>query len=153
MNTDNDQLEPIRNQIDKIDSELLALLNQRAECAIEIGKLKISQDPQEDVSFYRPERVELVRKRLVQENTGPLRPEHVSAIFNEIMSSCLGLEQKITVAYLGPQGTFSEAAVLKQFGNAIGTEPVLSIDEVFRAVESGSANFGVVPVENSTITS
>ena len=150
MNTDNDQLEPIRNQIDKIDSELLALLNQRAKCAIEIGKLKISQDPQEDVSFYRPERVELVRKRLVQENTGPLRPEHVSAIFNEIMSSCLGLEQKITVAYLGPQGTFSEAAVLKQFGNAIGTEPVLSIDEVFRAVESGSANFGVVPVENST---
>ena len=129
MNTDNDQLEPIRNQIDKIDSELLGLLNQRAECAIEIGKLKISQDAQEDVSFYRPERVELVRKRLVQENTGPLRPEHVSAIFNEIMSSCLGLEQKITVAYLGPQGTFSEAAVLKQFGNAIGTEPVLSIDE------------------------
>ena len=83
-------------------------------------------------------------------HVGPLRPEHVSAIFNEIMSSCLGLEQKITVAYLGPQGTFSEAAVLKQFGNAIGTEPVLSIDEVFRAVESGSANFGVVPVENST---
>ena len=107
MNTDNDQLEPIRNQIDKIDSELLALLNQRAECAIEIGKLKISQGSQEGVSFYRPERVELVRKRLVQENTGPLRPEHVSAIFNEIMASCLGLEQKITVAYLGPPVSYT----------------------------------------------
>ena len=94
MNTDNDQLEPIRNQIDKIDSELLTLLNQRAECAIEIGKLKISQGSQEGVSFYRPERVELVRKRLVQENTGPMRAEHVSAIFNEIMSIFLGLEQK-----------------------------------------------------------
>ena len=86
-------------------------------------------DPQEDVSFYRPERVELVRKRLVRENTGPLRPEQVSAIFNEIMSSCLGLEQKITVAYLGPQGVFRGGSI-EQFGNAIGTEPVLSIDEV-----------------------
>ena len=150
MNTDNDQLEPIRNQIDKLDSELLTLLNQRAQCAIEIGRLKFSHDAQEEVSFYRPERVESVRKRLVHENKGPLRAEHISAIFNEIMASCLGLEQAITVAYLGPQGTFSEAAVLKQFGKAIGTEPVLSIDEVFRAVESGSANFGVVPVENST---
>ena len=150
MNTDNDQLEPLRNQIDKIDSDLLALMNRRAECAIEIGKLKISQDTQEEVSFYRPERVELVRKKLVEENTGPLRAEHVSAIFNEIMSSCLGLEQIITVSYLGPQGTFSEAAVLKQFGRSVRTEPVLSIDQVFRAVESGSANFGVVPVENST---
>ena len=113
MNTDNDQLEPLRNQIDKIDCDLLALMNRRAECAIEIGKLKISQDTQEEVSFYRPERVELVLKKLVQENAGPLRAEHVTAIFNEIMSSCLSLEQIITVSYLGPQGTFSEAAVLK----------------------------------------
>jgi len=151
MNTDNENLKPLRNQIDRIDSELLRLLNERAQCAVEIGQIKGQQKKEhEEIVFYRPERVAQVLERLSKENSGPLGLEQVSAIFREVMSSCLSLEQVLRVSYLGPRGTFSEAAALKQFGQSVETLPFLSIDEVFRAVESSSVDFGVVPVENST---
>ncbi len=151
MNTDNENLRPLRDQIDRIDSELLRLLNERAQCAVEIGQIKGEQQvEQEETVFYRPERVAQVLERLTKENSGPLGTEEVAAIFREVMSSCLSLEQAVRVSYLGPRGTFSEAAVHKQFGQSVKTLPFHSIDEVFRSVESSSADFGVVPVENST---
>ena len=151
MNTDNENLKPLRDQIDRIDSELLRLLNERAGCAIEIGRIKSEQSGhQGETTFYRPERVAQVLDRLKEENSGPLASEDLSVIFREVMSCCLSLEQVVKVSYLGPRGTFSEAAALKQFGQSVDALPFQSIDEVFRAVESCSVDFGVVPVENST---
>lgn len=151
MNMDDEKLKPLRDQIDRIDSDLLTLLNKRAGCAIEIGHIKSEQRlDQGDTVFYRPDRVSQVLDRLSNENLGPLGNSEISAIFREVMSSCLSLEQELRVSYLGPPGTFSEAAVRKHFGQAVKTLPFLSIDEVFRSVESSSVDFGVVPVENST---
>src|SRR6185369_13515587 len=98
----------------------------------------------------RPEREAQVLRRIKEANRGPLSDETVALLFREIMSACLALERPITVAYLGPRGTFSESATFKHFGHGAVGEPGASIDEVFRAVESGAADFGVVPVENST---
>ena len=137
------ELERLRGEIDRLDDRLLAALNERARLAREIGTLKVGQ-------AYRPEREAQVLRRIKERNTGPLASETVALLFREIMSACLALERPITVAYLGPKGTFSERATLKHFGLAADALPVPSIDEVFRAVESGSADYGVVPVENST---
>ena len=138
-----DELDRLRSEVDRVDHEILARLNERARLAREIGTLKVGQ-------AYRPEREAQVLRRIKDENAGPLGDETVALLFREIMSACLALERPITVAYLGPQGTFSESAAMKHFGLAAVTEPASSIDEVYRAVESGAADFGVVPVENST---
>ena len=138
-----DQLKQLRDQIDAIDSELLKLVSTRADLARQIGQLKNGM-------AYRPEREAQVLARLSKLNAGPLANEQVARLFTEIMSLCRALEQPLTVAYLGPRGTFSEEAVLKRFGSMVTTLACGSIDEVFRKVESGAAGYGVVPVENST---
>jgi chorismate mutase/prephenate dehydratase len=138
-----DPLKQLRDQIDAIDSELLKLVSTRADLARQIGQLKNGM-------AYRPEREAQVLARLSKLNSGPLANEQVARLFTEIMSLCRALEQPLTVAYLGPRGTFSEEAVLKRFGSMVTTLACGSIDDVFRKVESGAAGYGVVPVENST---
>jgi chorismate mutase/prephenate dehydratase len=141
--SDSGELDRLRKAIDGVDDEILEALNRRARLAREIGTLKVGQ-------AYRPEREAQVLRRVKERNPGPLSAETAALLFREIMSACLALERPITVSYLGPKGTFSESAALKHFGLAAEALPMRSIDEVFRAVESGSADFGVVPVENST---
>ncbi|HSJ99250.1 MAG TPA: prephenate dehydratase [Myxococcota bacterium] len=137
------ELERLREEIDRVDARILESLNERARLARAIGTLKVGQ-------AYRPEREAQVLRGVKERNPGPLSGEAVALLFREIMSACLALERPITVAYLGPRGTFSERAALKHFGLAAEAVPASSIDEVFREVESGAADFGVVPVENST---
>lgn len=137
-------LKKIRIQIDELDEQLLASLNQRAVLAQQIGHLK------ENGVVLRPEREAQVLRRLQALNQGPLDNAVIAALFTEVMSQCRALEAPLSVAYLGPQGTFTEAAALKRFGNAVQGQSCSNIDEVFRAVESGAAHYGVVPVENST---
>ena len=134
----------LRTQIDRLDDELLKLVNQRAGLAQQIGHLK------DNDAVLRPEREAQVLQRMQHGNTGPLSKQAVAQLFTEIMSQCRALEAPLSVAYLGPEGTFSEAAALKRFGSAVQGRPCATIDEVFRAVESGAVNFGMVPVENST---
>jgi len=141
--SDSGELDRLRNAIDRVDEGILEALNQRAKLAREIGTLKVGQ-------AYRPEREAQVLTRIKEKNPGPLPSETVALLFREIMSACLALERPITVGYLGPRGTFSERAAMKHFGLAAEAMPEPSIDEVFRAVESGAADFGVIPVENST---
>ncbi|HYC35187.1 MAG TPA: prephenate dehydratase [Usitatibacter sp.] len=138
-----EELHRLRESIDRIDERILEALNERARLARAVGSLKVGQ-------AYRPEREAQVLRRVKERNPGPLGGETVALLFREIMSACLALERPITVAYLGPKGTFSERATLKHFGLAADALAVASIDEVFRSVESGAADFGVVPVENST---
>ena len=137
------ELERLRGRIDEVNERILEALNERARLAREIGTLKVGQ-------AYRPEREAQVLRRIKEANRGPLSGETVAVLFREIMSACLALERPITVAYLGPRGTFSESATVKHFGHGAVGMPAASIDEVFRSVESGAADFGVVPVENST---
>ena len=138
-----DELSKHRQAIDSIDEEIAALLHRRAGHVVEIGRLK------GDGPVYRPEREAQVLSR-VAGVPGPISREGMSRIYTEIMSVCRALERKVAVAYLGPEGTFSEMAVQKQFGSDIERIPCASIDEAFRAVESGRAHYAVVPVENST---
>ncbi|WP_292977181.1 prephenate dehydratase [Nitrosomonas sp.] len=138
-----EQLIQLRNEIDAIDDELLRLINTRARLAQQVGQQKSG-------TVYRPERESQIFSRLQQANTGPLRNEHIVRLFTEIISLCRALEEPLVVAYLGPQGTFSEEAVTKRFGGAVTSVPCSSIDDIFRKVESGTADYGVVPVENST---
>jgi chorismate mutase / prephenate dehydratase len=141
--SDPSQLDRLRAAIDAVDDRILESLSERARLAREVGSLKAGQ-------AYRPEREAQVLRRIKERNPGPLSDEAAGLLFREIMSACLAVERPITVAYLGPKGTFSERAALKHFGLAADALPTPSIDEVFRAVESGSADFGIVPVENST---
>jgi chorismate mutase/prephenate dehydratase len=136
-------LKQIRDQIDAFDEQLVDLLNQRALLAQRIGHLKQG-------GAYRPEREAQVLQRVRTLNKGPLSAEALSRLYTEIMSACRALESELAVAYLGPEGTFSEEAVVKHFGKAVTGLPCGSIDETFQSVESGAAAYGVVPVENST---
>ncbi len=143
MTQDPNDLSELRAAIDALDVEILTQLNARAALARKVGSLKAGQ-------AYRPEREADVLRRIKQMNTGPLPDEVVARLFREIMSACLALERPITVAYLGPQGTFSELAAKKHFGEGAELKPQASIDEVYRKVESNACDFGIVPVENST---
>jgi chorismate mutase/prephenate dehydratase len=136
----------LRQQIDAVDRELLALLNRRAAMAQEVGEVK----KQEGSVVFRPEREAQVIDSLKSVNPGPLKSESVAPIWREIMSACRALETPTRVAYLGPAGTFSELAALGFFGSSIVKVSCVSIDEVFRTTSAGAADFGVVPVENST---
>ena len=135
-----------RAAIDRLDGELLARLNDRAGHAQAIGALKAGSG----APAYRPEREAQVLARLVAANAGPLTAEHVTGIFRQVMSACLALEQTLRIAYLGPAGTYSHAAVTRHFGAFVDAAPCGTIDEVFRASESGRTDYSVVPVENST---
>jgi len=141
-----DKLKPLRERIDAIDAQILSLLSERGKVAQEVGHVKAETN----APVFRPEREAQVLRGVADRNPGPLKDKDVQTIFREIMSSCRALEKRVTVAYLGPTGTFSEQAVFQQFGTAIETLPCVSIDEVFRATEAGTADFGVVPVENSS---
>jgi chorismate mutase/prephenate dehydratase len=136
----------LRTQIDAIDRELLALLNRRAGLALQVGEIK----KREGSAVFRPEREAQVIDNLKALNAGPLATDSVAPIWREIMSACRSLETPLRIAYLGPAGTFSELAALGYFGASIVHVPCTSIDEVFRAASGGAADFGVVPVENST---
>ena len=140
------ELLSLRAQIDALDRELLALLNRRAGLALQVGEIK----KREGSAVFRPEREAQVIDGLKAENGGPLPNECVAPIWREIMSASRSLETPLRIAYLGPAGTFSELAALGYFGSSIVHVPCGSIDEVFRATSGGAADFGVVPVENST---
>ena len=139
-------LESLRGQIDAIDRELLGLLNRRADVATAIGALKRG----EGSPAFRPEREAAVIDALKRINAGPLPADSVAPIWREIMSACRSLETPTRVAYLGPAGTFSELAALGYFGSSIVRLPCANADEVFHATSAGAADFGVVPVENSS---
>lgn len=152
MSTDGGDLQKdlaaVRAEIDTIDADLLDLLNRRARCAQQVGEIK-ARHGESDV-IYRPEREAQVLRRIQQMNAGPLSQESVTWFFREVMSACLSLEQPLGVAFLGPLGTFSEAAATRHFGHAARLLPQATIDDVFRAVEAGHADYAVVPIENST---
>jgi chorismate mutase/prephenate dehydratase len=146
--TEDDRLAALRRRIDKIDQDLQRLISERAECAQQVAAIK--QALGGNSNFYRPEREAQVLRRVQQRNQGPLSDEEIARLFREIMSACLALEEPLRVAFLGPEGTYTQAAATKHFGRSIHALPMRAIDEVFREVESGSADYGVVPVENST---
>jgi chorismate mutase / prephenate dehydratase len=153
MSTDSGEpqtLESVRARIDAIDRDLQRLLNERAACALAVAQIKHAEPGDQPPVFYRPEREAQILARIKKENRGPLPDDAIARLFREIISCCLNLEQPLTIAYLGPPGTYTEAAAVKQFGHFAGTRALASIDEVFREVESEGAHYGVVPVENST---
>jgi len=147
------KLDEIRRQIDAIDEQLQSLISERAALARAVGETKypepvgLSNRPRD---YYRPEREAEILRNAVARNKGPLKNEEIVRLFREIMSACLAQQEPMKVAFLGPAGTFSQAAVLKQFGHSVSTLAVPSIEEVFHDVAAGIADFGVVPVENST---
>jgi chorismate mutase/prephenate dehydratase len=138
----------VRTQIDAIDEKIHALINDRARLAQQVGISKTQEG--KTVDFYRPEREAQVLRMAKERNNGPLRDEEVLRLFREIMSACLAQQEPLKVAFLGPEGTFTQAAVLNHFGHSVRGLPLTSIDEVFHEVEAASADFGVVPIENST---
>jgi chorismate mutase / prephenate dehydratase len=141
-----DPLKPLRAQIDSLDQQLLTLISERAKVAQEVGRVKHEKGE----AVYRPEREAQVLQKIAAANPGPLSSEAVQAVWREIISACRAAEAPMRVAYLGPEGTYSEQALRAQFGVQVDALPCVSIDEVFRMVETGSAHFGVVPVENTT---
>ncbi|MBX2807038.1 MAG: prephenate dehydratase [Cellvibrionaceae bacterium] len=144
-------LDELRDQIDRIDRDIADLISARARCAQAVGECKKATG--EKTIFYRPEREAQVLRTVMARNAadgGPLSNEEMARLFREIMSACLALEQPIKVAFLGPEGTFTQQAVAKHFGSSAIALSMGAIDEVFREVEAGAVHYGVVPVENST---
>ncbi|WP_328184703.1 chorismate mutase, partial [Marinobacter sp. OP 3.4] len=150
MSDEQTRLAELRDRIDSLDQQIMDLISERATCAQEVAHVKTSANSGEDVFFYRPEREAQVLRRIKDSNPGPLADEEMARLFREIMSACLALEQPMRIAFLGPAGTFTQAAALKHFGHSVISVPMPAIDAVFREVESGAAQYGVVPVENST---
>jgi chorismate mutase/prephenate dehydratase len=155
---DTRDLDEVRADIDAIDRDIQELIKRRAECAQRVADIKLADvvaarergDAEAEVVYYRPEREAQVLANIIDRNEGPLPGENVAHIFREIMSACLALEKPLQVAFLGPEGTFTQAASIKHFGHAAVCVPQPTIDTVFAQVESGECNYGVVPVENST---
>ncbi len=141
-----ESLRPLRDAIDAIDAKLVALLNERAHLAEQVGTIK----RQVGAPVFRPEREAEVLRKVSALGAGPLPAAGLAHIFREVMSACRALERPLTVAYLGPAGTFSEGAMQQQFGASVAGLACVTLDEVFRATEAGSADFGIVPLENST---
>lgn len=146
-----EQLTELRTEIDSIDAQIGDLISQRARCAQRVAEVKQtwSKDGEPPI-FYRPEREAQVLRKAMERNQGPLSNEEYARLFREIMSACLALEKPTQVAYLGPEGTFTQQAAYKHFGQSALTVSLPTIGDVFREVESESTQFGVVPVENST---
>jgi chorismate mutase/prephenate dehydratase len=141
-------LAAIRKRINDIDERLQALINERATIAQQVGVAK--GDLGSAVDYYRPEREAEVLRSVLDRNDGPMRDEEMLRLFREIMSACLAQQEPLKIGFLGPEGTFTQTAVFKHFGHSVRALPFHSIDEVFQEVESGAADFGVVPIENST---
>ena len=145
---DDQKLDDLRVRIDALDQQIQDLINERAACAQEVAGVKLAEH--KDAHFYRPEREAEILRNISERNQGPMADEEMVRLFREIMSACLALEKPLKIAFLGPQGTFTQAAAQKQFGHSVETVPMDGIDDVFREVEAGAADYGVVPVENST---
>jgi chorismate mutase/prephenate dehydratase len=141
-------LEEVRGRIDGIDEKIHGLINDRARLAQLVGISKTRDG--RTVDFYRPEREAQVLRMARERNSGPLRDEEILRLFREIMSACLAQQEPLKVAFLGPEGTFTQTAVLTHFGHSVRALPLASIDEVFHEVEAATADFGIVPIENST---
>jgi chorismate mutase/prephenate dehydratase len=141
-----DKLQPLRSKIDELDAKLVHLLNERTKLVLEIGKIKHASGDE----IYAPEREEAVLRRVTGKNQGPLTEESLRAIYREVMSSALALEKPLVIAFLGPQATYSHMAAVKKFGASLRYEPLPSITDVFTEVAKGRADYGVVPIENST---
>lgn len=148
MSAENELLS-LRDQIDSLDKQILKLISDRAGCAQRVAEVKIAAGA-DSTQFYRPEREAQVLRKIMGLNEGPLDDEEMARLFREIMSACLALEDPVKVAFLGPEGTFTQEAALKHFGHSAVTVPMGAIDEVFREVAAGAVSYGVVPVENST---
>ncbi len=155
---DERDLNQVRDAIDGIDQRIQALIAERARCAQRVAAIKLEEvqaarargEADREVVYYRPEREAQVLRRIIERDAGPLDGPTVAHVFREIMSACLALERPLQVAYLGPEGTFTQAAALKHFGHAAVCVPQVTIDSVFSEVESGQCDYGIVPVENST---
>ena len=145
---DNSELEAIRRRINEIDERLQQLINERATIAQQVGVAK--GELASAVDYYRPEREAEVLRRVIGRNEGPMRDEEMLRLFREIMSACLAQQEPLKIGFLGPEGTFTQTAVFKHFGHSVRALPFHTIDEVFQEVECGAADFGVVPIENST---
>jgi len=143
-----EEIKKIRKNIDSIDNEILELLNKRASQAINISKEKQKSDKSDN--FYNAEREAQVLRRIKENNDGPLSDQVISRLYQEIMSACLSLEAPLRVSYLGPKGTYTQAATQSHFGNSILSVPQPSVEDVFSSVEKRESHYGVVPVENST---
>ena len=141
-------LSKIRERINTVDEKIQGLLNERAKYAQQVGVVKGELGAA--VDYYRPEREAEVLRKIVERNEGPLRDEEVLRLFREIMSACLAQQEPLKIGFLGPEGTFTQTAVFKHFGHSVRALPFHTIDEIFQEVESGVADFGVVPIENST---
>lgn len=141
-------LAKIRERIDDVDERIQSLINERARLAQQVGVTK--GDLASAVDYYRPEREAEVLRKIQARNEGPLRDEEMLRLFREIMSACLAQQEPLKVGFLGPEGTFTQTAVYKHFGHSVRALPFHTIDEIFHEVESGVADFGVVPIENST---
>ncbi len=146
--TDKPDLEQLRGRIDHIDEQIQQLIAQRARIAHEVARAK--GEGLATVDFYRPEREAQVLRRVVERNRGPLSDEEMVRLFREIMSACLAQQEPLKIAFLGPEGTFTQSAVFAHFGHSVRALPVPTIESVFSEVEARHADFGVVPVENST---
>ena len=141
-------LASIRQRIDTVDRQIQSLINERARFAQQVGISKGKMASA--VDSYRPEREAEVLRAVQERNEGPLRDEEMLRLFREIMSACLAQQEPLKIGYLGPEGTFTQTAVYKHFGHSVRGLPYSTIDEVFQEVECGAADFGVVPIENST---
>ncbi|MCK5814209.1 MAG: prephenate dehydratase [Cocleimonas sp.] len=139
----------IRKRIDSLDTKILELLSERAKCAELVGKVK-RKAGEIDINFYRPEREAQILRRMVDINQGPLKDQQVTRIYRSIISSCLGLEQCLRIAYLGPEGSYTQGAAQKHFSDGVKMLSLATISQVFREVEMGTVDYGVVPIENST---
>ena len=139
-------LDDIRRQIDTIDKELLDLLNHRADLVHEVGVVK----KRDGLQIYAPEREEALLRRLISMNQGRLSESSIRAIYREIMSAALALEDDLKIAYLGPKGTWTHQAAIKKFGHSVSYSPQPNFADVFDQVSRRSADYGVVPIENST---
>ena len=142
-----DPLLSLREKIDALDMQIMENISCRAGLAQQVAKVKKGQG---DKTYYRPEREAQVLRRVMNSNNGVIDNENMARLFRQIMSACLALEQPIKVAFLGPEGTFTQEAAIKHFGDSAITMPMTAIDEVFREVVAGACDYGVVPVENST---
>jgi chorismate mutase/prephenate dehydratase len=141
-------LSSIRERIDEVDQQIQTLINERARFAQQVGISKGAMATA--VDYYRPEREAEVLRAVLERNDGPLRDEEMLRLFREIMSACLAQQEPLKIGFLGPEGTFTQTAVYKHFGHSVRGLPFSTIDEVFQEVECGAADFGVVPIENST---
>lgn len=142
------QLSNARDQIDRLDEQIQELISQRAKLAFRVGQSK-GKFPNA-VDYYRPEREAEVLRRIIRLNKGPLSDAEMVRLFREIMSACLAQQESLKVAYLGPEGTFTQQAVHRHFGHSVHALSHGAIDSVFEQVQSAEADFGVVPVENSS---